>query len=717
MLEKPNAPAETGAPEGSRNPEGTAKLSEKHRAWLAGKAWTVEMMGRLNAASDAEDPDIIWLDWRDNLFPEGRIRYIHPDGRWRLAPKRCSRHAGYATMPDFSDDACAEDRAQLQRAGRNRAAKDVCDVRKALMGKGMNGLSRAARHISGAKRFLAVEGIGQHGAAASWAPDGWAVIGMNGCDGIHGETKKGPASDLSWAEGAEVVLIFDADRFTNPNVRKAAEERVPALLHEAGASAVRVADLRTLRAGGKDGLDDVLVGIEAGRRTEAITSLLEGAETLHGQPAEEEPGRRRVRAQRASSMTMRATEWVWEDDGAHWVPLGGLTLLGGREGTGKSTWAYGIAARLTQGTLPGTFKGTPRSVVVSATEDAWEQTIVPRLVAAGADLERVWRVDAEVPDGYTTGVSLPTDMGDLERLCRAEDVALILLDPLMGAVDRELDTHKDAEVRRALEPISRLAHDAQLAVLGLIHQNKSTSGDLLTRLMGSRAFSAVARAVLVTVEEDPLTRDQLLPALGGLEPAGSNKATFWFGQSKNNLAAKVPYTLRYQIEPATVGHDPELDRPITSSRIHELGKVEERLDELATRQETAKVRQDDAPRNQAAKWLREFLGDGPRLKAEVVEAALGQGINPRTLERAAAEVRIQSTGRGGPATWSLPPLPPVVTGGTVVTVVTGGTVESQVKGSYDSSASSARPPARVAEPPRGGTPTADQVARAKAAFS
>jgi predicted ATP-dependent serine protease len=183
---------------------------------------------------------------------------------------------------------------------------------------------------------------------------------------------------------------------------------------------------------------------------------------------------RRVRLIRASDMTMRATRWLWEEDArTRWLPLGGLTLLGGREGVGKTTIAYGIAARVTRGTLPGSFHGTPKSVVVAATEDAWEQTILPRLVAAGADLDCVFRVDTITPDGYPEGLSLPEDVAGLRLICEDEDVALVLLDPLIGTVGKALDSHKDADVRRALEPLSRLAHDVGVSLLGLIHVNKT----------------------------------------------------------------------------------------------------------------------------------------------------------------------------------------------------------------------------------------------------
>ena len=79
---------------------------------------------------------------------------------------------------------------------------------------------------------------------------------------------------------------------------------------------------------------------------------------------------------------MRAVRWLWEDK----IPLGEITLLAGREGLGKSTIAYTLAAWITQGTMKGWFKGEPRDVIVIATEDSWEHTITPRLMAAGADL-------------------------------------------------------------------------------------------------------------------------------------------------------------------------------------------------------------------------------------------------------------------------------------------------------------------------------------------
>ena len=120
--------------------------------------------------------------------------------------------------------------------------------------------------------------------------------------------------------------------------------------------------------------------------------------------------------------------WLWHER----LALGSLNLLGGREGIGKSICLYTLGADITRGRLPGVYAGTPRAVVVAASEDSWEFTIVPRLMAAGADLERVFRVDVTAATGSETGLSLPRDLVGLEGVVRDVQAALIILDPLLS---------------------------------------------------------------------------------------------------------------------------------------------------------------------------------------------------------------------------------------------------------------------------------------------
>jgi AAA domain/Bifunctional DNA primase/polymerase, N-terminal len=338
---------------------------------------------------------------------------------------------------------------------------------------------------------------------------------------------------------------------------------------------------------------------------------------------------RTLRVQLASQITPRATRWLWADQAARWIALGGLTLLSGREGVGKSTWAYRIAALLTQGALPGAFYGVARSVVVAATEDAWEQTIVPRLLAAGADLNMILRVEVETATGGE-GLTLPTDVRALAQICSDYSVALILLDPLMGTISGSLDSHKDAEVRRALEPITRLADVAKLSVIGLIHQNKGGKGDLLQKLMASVAFSAVARGVLVCARDE-----EAVDAETG-EPTSDH---YVFGQAKSNLGPLASHSIRYRIESAHVGHDQDLNEPIWSSRIVEMGDADEQIGDIVNRQGHPNR---EAPALKSAEdWIKSYLDlKGPIPSSDVKQAGKDAGHKPDALIRAASRLGV-----------------------------------------------------------------------------
>jgi hypothetical protein len=103
----------------------------------------------------------------------------------------------------------------------------------------------------------------------------------------------------------------------------------------------------------------------------ALLQIFEGAETEGG------------RTLHLSDIKVRPVRWLWQDR----MPLGALTPVGGREGIGKTLCCYTLAADITRGRLAGTYQHIPRSVIVAATEDSWEHTIVPRLMAAGANLD------------------------------------------------------------------------------------------------------------------------------------------------------------------------------------------------------------------------------------------------------------------------------------------------------------------------------------------
>jgi hypothetical protein len=334
----------------------------------------------------------------------------------------------------------------------------------------------------------------------------------------------------------------------------------------------------------------------------------------------------------ASTIEPRPVQWLWQDR----LALGTLALLAGREGIGKSTVGYTLVADITRGRLSGIYSGQSRAVVVVATEDSWAHTIVPRLMAAGADLTKVYRVDVSTSDGVATGLSLPRDLPALERVIGAEKVALILLDPLMSRLDGSLDTHKDAEVRLALEPLVALADRTGASILGLIHVNKSTSGDPLTLVMGSRAFTAVSRAVMF-VMTDP--DDETMRLLG---------------QPKNNLGSTELPTLAFRIESAHVADTDE--GPVWTGRLRWTGESDRSIREaLESSADAAETR---SATSEAAGWLEDYLTTqgGSDASKDIKAAGQREGHSKDSLLRALKRLHGTTESRGFPRAtyWTLP---------------------------------------------------------------
>jgi hypothetical protein len=319
----------------------------------------------------------------------------------------------------------------------------------------------------------------------------------------------------------------------------------------------------------------------------------------------------------AADIIPRRVRWLWHER----LAMGSVSLIGGREGQGKTLLAIELAALITRGRLEGEHAGTPRSVIIVTTEDAWDYTIVPRLLAAGADLSLVFRAEARTADGVLTGLSLPYDFGALEQAIHEVKAALVILDPLLSRLNGNLDTHKDADVRLALEPLVALAERAGVHVIGLIHVNKTITTDPLTSLMASRAFAAVARAVLFVMKDPEEDGVRLL------------------GQPKNNLGRTDMETLRFEVVPVEVGRDPQDNLPITAPKMQWLDStvrtIEDALTIVAQGGKTA------SKRALAAEWLVHYLQakpDGKAVPVDIITAAKSAGHNEATLRRARDEM-------------------------------------------------------------------------------
>lgn len=406
--------------------------------------------------------------------------------------------------------------------------------------------------------------------------------------------------DPSPLYGAAVVIIPDKD--------EAGSKYLSAVLESLEGKA---ASVRVVRAAvGKDAADHVAADL--------------GLEDLVEDTSQPVVTRRRLTLTPASSITVRPVKWLWSAR----MPLGSLTLLAGREGIGKSTVAYTFAADITRGRLAGHYEGQPKSVLVAATEDSWEHTIVPRLMGAGADLDRVFRVDVITSDGVHGSLSLPKDLRAVEDAIADADAALLLLDPLMSRLDGKLDTHKDAEVRIALEPLTAVADRSGASILGLIHVNKGQATDPLNMVMASKAFTSVARAVLFVMLHPDTEGHRLI------------------GTPKNNLGRDDLPSLTFTIESQHVADTAE--GPVWTGRVKWLGESDTTIqDALESVGQGGEARTATA---EAGDWLVDFLRSqgGEADSSDIRKAGAKAGHSIDALKRARKRSRVNSESYGFP---------------------------------------------------------------------
>lgn len=198
-----------------------------------------------------------------------------------------------------------------------------------------------------------------------------------------------------------------------------------------------------------------------------------------------------------SDLTPEPVRWLWQ----YWLALGKLHILAGAPGQGKTTIALAAMATVTiGGRWPDGSRCEPGNVLMWSGEDDPADTLLPRLIAAGADRSRCYFVSGTRIDGELQAFDPARDMQALEYQARAiGGVKLLVVDPVVSAVAG--DSHKNTEVRRALQPLVDLASRLDAAVLGISHFSKAGAGsDPASRVVGSIAFTAVARVVLVAAK-------------------------------------------------------------------------------------------------------------------------------------------------------------------------------------------------------------------------
>ena len=318
--------------------------------------------------------------------------------------------------------------------------------------------------------------------------------------------------------------------------------------------------------------------------------------------------------------------WLWR----HYVPLGALSLIYGPEGDGKSTLTAMLAAMVTRGTLPGSLEGKPASVEIIAYEDDPAAVLVPRLLAADADLSRVFIHGDDVGDGLLT---LPDDVEAFELALEDRRSRLVIVDPLPDALREGLKDNNNGDVRAGIVPLHNMAQRLGVAVLGITHPNKGST-NAADKVMGSKAWRSVPRSVM----------------LYGRDPDDPDGPTRVVAVSKTNYAAKT--ASRVRVETVTLDG---VEHPQPRARLDGMSKYTDADVILANA--GISQNEDKKPASQleaAERLIYRLLEDGGgEIESKVVYAAgEAAGLPEATMRRARQNMGV--TGRG---VWKLEGLP------------------------------------------------------------
>lgn len=317
-----------------------------------------------------------------------------------------------------------------------------------------------------------------------------------------------------------------------------------------------------------------------------------------------------------SDLTPEPYRWLWQ----YWLAMGKLHILAGAPGQGKTTIALAMAATITiGGRWPDGSRCAPGNVLIWSGEDDPADTLVPRLMAAGADRARCYFIEGARRDGEVVPFDPARDLGQLlEAIEKIGGISLLVIDPVVSAVTG--DSHKNTEVRRALQPLVDLAAKCDCAVLGITHFAKGGQGtDPAQRVVGSVAFTAVARVVMVAakVKGDEEGQDARILA-----------------RSKSNIGPDdggFQYHLE-QSEPLPGIH---------ASHIAWGKAVEGTARELLTDPDEPQQEQSDASAKDAAiDFLVEILKDGSAPSKYVETEAKAAGVSWATVRRAADTIGV-----------------------------------------------------------------------------
>ena len=212
----------------------------------------------------------------------------------------------------------------------------------------------------------------------------------------------------------------------------------------------------------------------------------------------EPPKKDSVKIIRMSDVELTPVEWLWKP----YLPFGKLSVLQGNPGEGKTYFAMHLAAACTNGKLlPNMERIEPFNVIYQTAEDGLGDTVKPRLIEAGADLDRVLVID-------DSEVQLTLSDERIEKAIIENNARLVIIDPIQAYLGADVDMNRANEVRPIFMRLGQVAQRTGCAILLIGHLNKAAGMQSLQRGLGSIDIAAAVRSVMFIgkLKHDPTMR-------------------------------------------------------------------------------------------------------------------------------------------------------------------------------------------------------------------
>lgn len=329
--------------------------------------------------------------------------------------------------------------------------------------------------------------------------------------------------------------------------------------------------------------------------------------------AQPSPATETVVLRSAASIVPRRIDWLWDG----WLAVGKLHLLAGAPGTAKTTIALTLGAAISRGgQFPDGSYAKRGKVLIWSSEDDPRDTLIPRLIAAGADLNNIHIVESV---NHNKGKRVFDPSRDFPLLKSAVEqvgnVSFMVIDSVADAVAG--DAGKNNQVRRALAPVKEFAEEMGIATLGITHFNKNVTGKAMSRIIDSVAFVGLPRVVMIAFKK-----------------RGNGSLMM---RAKSNIGPDTGgYEFYTYVEPLI-----EYDG-ITANRVGWKGYVEGSADDHL-RDAESNIAEPENEQQKAEKFLMDEFSDGMRRKsADVIDKAKSLGISFDSLKRARRELGMVS---------------------------------------------------------------------------